>query len=145
MSGVLVLNAGYEPLHRVTVKHAIRMLVREVAVIEEAHEEKKIGDFPFPQVLRLVRYIKLSWRKHSPKWSKKRLLQRDNYKCAYCLGEANTVDHINPRRLGGRDEWMNTVAACLKCNGKKGSRPLDKSGMKLKFHPYEPTWMDIIQ
>jgi hypothetical protein len=30
---VLVLNAGYEPLHRVTLKHSIRMLVRGVAEI----------------------------------------------------------------------------------------------------------------
>lgn len=144
MKSVLILNAGYEPLQKVTVKHAIRMLVREVAVIEEAHEDKKIGDFPFPQVLRLVRYIKASWRKHAPKYSKRGLLQRDNRKCAYCLGEATTVDHIKPRRLGGKDEWMNTVAACLKCNGKKGSRTLEKSGLKLKFQPFEPSWIDIM-
>jgi hypothetical protein len=30
---VLVLNAGYEPLHRVTLQHSIRMLVRSVAEI----------------------------------------------------------------------------------------------------------------
>ena len=30
---VLVLNAGYEPLHTVSVPHAIRMLVRQVETI----------------------------------------------------------------------------------------------------------------
>jgi len=73
MSSVLVLNAGYEPLHRVSVRHAIRMLVREVAVVEEVIEGQTIGNFPMPSVLRLVRYVKLHWRKEQPKWSKKRL------------------------------------------------------------------------
>ena len=33
MSGVIVLNASYEELHVVSIPHAIRMLVREVAVV----------------------------------------------------------------------------------------------------------------
>ena len=31
--GVLVLNASLEPLHTVSVPHAVRMLIREVAEI----------------------------------------------------------------------------------------------------------------
>lgn len=143
MSGVLVINAGYEPLHRVSVQHAICMLVREVAVVEEAYDGMKIGDFPLPKVLRLVRYIKLHWRSTTPKWSKRRLLERDGSKCAYCGKEATTVDHVNPRYHGGKTTWDNTVAACLRCNGRKGSRTLEKSGMKLVFKPFVPTWYDV--
>src|SRR5690349_21532071 len=47
---VLVLNASYEPLHKVDVRHAVRMLVRGVAVVEEAVEGRNIGHFPFPRV-----------------------------------------------------------------------------------------------
>jgi hypothetical protein len=36
MSLVLVLNADCGPLHRVSLRHAIRMLFREVAVVHEA-------------------------------------------------------------------------------------------------------------
>ena len=143
MSGVLVLNAGYEPLHRVSIPHAIRMLVREVAVVEEAHDGKTIGEFPLPLVLRLVRYVKLSWRTAVPKWSKRRLLERDSHRCAYCGKEATTVDHVLPRYHGGQTTWENTVACCLKCNGRKGSRTLEKSGMKLMFKPYAPSWYEI--
>ena len=57
MSSVLVLNAGYEPLHKVSVKHAIKMIVREVAVIEESHDDEMFGSFPVPKVLRLLKYI----------------------------------------------------------------------------------------
>ena len=144
MSSVLVLNAGYEPLHRVSVQHAIKMLVREVAVIEEAAEEM-FGDFPKPLVLRLVRYVKLHWRNTVPRFSKNKLMMRDNYTCAYCGKPANTVDHVEPRSRGGKTTWTNTVASCLKCNHKKASRTLAESGMKLLLTPYEPSWYDLAQ
>lgn len=61
MSGVLVLNASYEPLHRVSLQHAIGMLVREVAVVEEAGIGS-MGPYPVPKVLRLVRYVVMRWK-----------------------------------------------------------------------------------
>ena len=142
MSSVLVLNAGYEPLHRVSVRHAIRMIVREVAVIEEAADEM-YGPFPKPLVLRLVRYVKLHWRKPKPRWSKKRLFERDGYKCAYCGKDATTVDHVVPRHQGGETTWLNTVASCFKCNNRKGSRTPEQASMKLLVKPYEPSWNQL--
>ncbi len=143
MSGVLVLNAGYEPLHRVSVRHAIRMLVREVAVVEEAVEGESIGHFAMPSVLRLVRYVKLHWRKEKPKWSKKRLFIRDNGCCGYCGKPANTIDHVVPRSHGGQSTWTNTVASCFKCNSKKGARTPAEAGMKLLVVPRVPSWHEI--
>jgi 5-methylcytosine-specific restriction endonuclease McrA len=142
MSTVLVLNAGYEPLHKVSINHAIKMLVRQVAVIEEATEEM-FGDFPKPLVLRLVKYISMKWRNHKPKWSKNRLFKRDNDSCGYCDKPATTVDHVIPRSRGGETTWKNTVASCLRCNSKKGSRTLKESNMSLRFQPFEPTWIEV--
>ena len=122
MSSVLVLNAGYEPLHKVSIQHAIKMLVREVAVIEESEENKMFGSFPIPRVLRLVKYIKMTWRTYSPRFSKNRLMARDNGLCGYCGKSASTIDHVVPRSRGGKTEWENTVASCLKCNHKKVTR-----------------------
>jgi 5-methylcytosine-specific restriction endonuclease McrA len=143
MSSVLVLNAGYEPLHRVSLRHAIKMIVREVAVVEEAHEEEKFGDFPVPLVLRLVRYVKLSWRKIAPRWSKRRLFERDNHACGYCGKEATTVDHIVPRSQGGGTTWLNTAASCFRCNSRKGNRTPQEAGMHLLITPHEPSWSQI--
>ena len=42
MNVVLVLHADYGPLHRVSVRHAIRMLFREVAVVHEARPDARI-------------------------------------------------------------------------------------------------------
>lgn len=144
MSGVLVLNAGYEPLHRVSIRHAIKMLVREVAVIEEAAEGEMFGEFPKPLVLRLVRYVAAKWKHNmKPRWSKSRLLARDQHKCAYCGGKATTVDHILPSSRGGKTTWNNTVAACVPCNNRKDNKTPEEAGMKLRATPYIPTWWEV--
>lgn len=143
MSNVLIINASYEPLQSVSVKHAIKMIVRQVAVIEEHVEGESFGDFPMPRVLRLVRYVKTAWRNIKPRFSKNKLLKRDRYICAYCGKEASTLDHIIPKSRGGETSWTNTVAACLKCNHKKASRTPDEANMKLRVVPFEPTWYDI--
>lgn len=143
MKNVLVLNAGYEPLHRVSVNHAIRMIVREVAVIEESTDEM-FGTFPFPKVLRLVKYVRIAWRDKSPRYSKHRLFERDKYECGYCGKPANTVDHIMPRSRGGSTTWTNTIASCIKCNRKKANKTPEEAGMSLRFKPVEPKWINII-
>lgn len=44
--------------------------------------------------------------------------------CAYCGGPGGVVDHIVPRRAGGRDEWENFTSACNGCNSRKGPMSL---------------------
>jgi hypothetical protein len=58
---VALLNASYEPLGTVSVQHAVRMLFRQVATVEEAHEDRMIGPHPWPKVIRLVRYVAAKW------------------------------------------------------------------------------------
>ena len=43
MEHVLVLNADPGPLHRVSLRHAIRMLCRQVAVVHEAEPDIRLG------------------------------------------------------------------------------------------------------
>ena len=63
--------------------------------------------------------------------------------CAYCGGEYNffrlTRDHIRPLSRGGRDTWMNCITACKSCNGRKGNRLPEESGLTLLFLPYVPS------
>jgi 5-methylcytosine-specific restriction endonuclease McrA len=143
MKNILVINAGYEPLHTVTLNHAIKMLVRQVAVIEE-HTGEKYGEFHKPRVLRLTRYVQIRWRNTQPVWSKAKVLQRDNYQCGYCGKKATTIDHIKPVSKGGESNFINTVAACFKCNSRKGDGCAENKGMKLKIQPHVPNWVDII-
>lgn len=51
------------------------------------------------------------------------VLNRDGHTCQICMASpANDVDHIWPRRLGGRDHVDNLRAACGPCNKAKGSQ-----------------------
>lgn len=142
MNAVLVLNADLGPLHRVSLRHAIRMLYREVAVVHEAEPDIRLGVFPIPRVVRLVRYVVTRWRYASgPAWSRWGVLDRDGRRCGYCGGPATTVDHILPRSRGGKNHWLNTVAACGGCNQRKGDRTPAEAGLRLRFEPTTPTWV----
>lgn len=141
MDSVLVLNADLGPLHRVSLRHAIRMLCRQVAEVHEAEPDIRLGVFPLPRVVRLLRYVVTKWRYTSgPAWSRPGVMARDNHRCAYCGGTATTIDHILPRSHGGKNTWTNTVAACGGCNQRKSDRTPDQAGMRLRVSPYAPTW-----
>ncbi|MCR4513255.1 HNH endonuclease [Aeromicrobium sp. 50.2.37] len=134
---VLVLNASYEPLQRVSLRHAIKMLVREVAVIEE-EDEGTFGPFPKPKVLRLVRYVVTRWRHRRGHLCTKSAVKARDKMCGYCGGRAETVDHIVPRSRGGTLSWENAVAACLRCNHRKADRTPAEAGMTLLVTPAVP-------
>jgi 5-methylcytosine-specific restriction endonuclease McrA len=138
---VLVINADLGPLHRVSLRHAVRMLVRRVAEIHEAESDRLIGVYPMPTVVRLVRYVVTRWRYTAgPAWSRSGVLLRDGRRCGYCAGHATTVDHILPRSRGGRNTWLNTIAACEGCNQRKGDRTPAEAGMVLGFEATTPSW-----
>ena len=141
VSAVLVLNADLGPLHRVSLRHALRMLFRQVAEVHEADPDRLIGVWPIPRVVRLVRYVVTRWRySGGPGWSRPGVLARDGHRCAYCTGGATTIDHVLPRSRGGGNTWTNTVAACERCNGRKGDRTPAEAGMRLRTEPTAPTW-----
>jgi hypothetical protein len=144
VEAVLVLNADLGPLHRVSLRHAIRMLWREVAVVHEAEPDLRIGIYPRPTVVRLVQYVVTKWRYSAgPAWSRSGVLSRDGRRCGYCSGPATTVDHIQPTSRGGRNTWTNTVAACDGCNQRKGDRTPAEAGMVLRITPTAPTWASL--
>jgi 5-methylcytosine-specific restriction endonuclease McrA len=46
------------------------------------------------------------------------------YRCAYCLLDGRTGDHVVPLSKGGRSVPENVVCACSGCNTSKGNRTL---------------------
>lgn len=140
MSEVIVLNASYEVLGVVPIRRAITYILHERVDVVAYHDGTiRSADFEtqMPLVVAFRQYIKVPFTaKHAvAPWSRRLMLQRDSYECAYCGKSASTVDHIYPRSLGGRNEWLNTIAACLRCNGKKGSLTLEQFGVPLRFEP----------
>lgn len=144
MTAVTLLNASYEPLGKVTFQHAVRMLFREVATVEEAHHDRMIGPHPWPRVIRLVRYVVAKWMYRPAAYSRDAVLKRDRHRCAYCGRHATTVDHVVPRSRGGPWDWLNTVAACGDCNHRKSNRTPGEAGMTLMMHPFVPTRAQLV-
>lgn len=140
MSGVLVLNTDNTALHTVSVQHAVGMLIRQVAVIESAPTGARIGPYPLPSVLRLVRYVKVDFLyTRAPGWTKRGVLRRDRFLCGYCGQHAATVDHIVPLSRGGQNTWLNTVACCTRCNAGKANMTPEEANMPLRKRPFAPT------
>jgi 5-methylcytosine-specific restriction endonuclease McrA len=52
----------------------------------------------------------------------KKLLEKYNFKCAWCGCDENlTIDHIKPVSAGGDDLVSNLQILCKSCNSKKGA------------------------
>ncbi len=77
-----------------------------------------------------------------PPLNNRELFRRDRHVCGYCGGEFGflrlTRDHITPVSRGGRDTWMNVVAACRHCNSVKRNRTPEEAGLQLVYTPYVP-------
>jgi len=70
--------------------------------------------------------------------ARRAVFARDAWKCQYCGGLAETVDHLVPRSRGGAHSWENVVAACKKCNSRKRDRLPVEAGLKLARKPGAP-------
>jgi 5-methylcytosine-specific restriction endonuclease McrA len=83
-----------------------------------------------------------------PPLTNRALFRRDQHLCLYCgkpfSDAVLTRDHIEPTSRGGRDDWLNVVAACRRCNQHKGSRSPEECGMELLALPYIPNMAEYL-
>ena len=138
----LVLNAGYEPLAVVSFRRALILVLNNKAKVIQGAPKYRVrsasAEFECPSVILLSRYVRIPGSRNVP-LSRRGVLRRDGFRCAYCNRSANTIDHVQPKSRGGRDTWQNLVACCLSCNNKKGDRTLAEIGWSLKFVPAMPS------
>lgn len=141
MGTTLLLNASFEPLHVVTTRRAIVLVLAGKAdVISETDgrfRSERIA-VPIPSVIRLRYYVHVPFRAQLP-LTRRNVISRDDNRCAYCGGRGDTVDHVVPRSRGGEHVWQNLVAACRRCNGHKADRTLDELGWTLHVTPRAPS------
>jgi 5-methylcytosine-specific restriction endonuclease McrA len=140
VSGALVLNATYEPLCVVPLRRAVVLVLAEKAIIVEAGEavmRSERTSIPIPTVVRLSRFVRVPYRREVP-LTRRAVLDRDAHSCGYCGGRADTIDHVRPRSRGGGHIWTNVVAACARCNHRKGDRLLVELGWHLSVAPIPP-------
>ena len=138
----LVLNAGYEPLAVVSFRRALVLVMNEKATVLASDGEHPVfgidGRWDRPSVIVLRRYVRVPHTRQVP-LTRRGVLRRDGNRCAYCGARATTIDHVLPQSRGGRWTWLNTVAACARCNNRKGNRLPREAGMPLRIAPYVPT------
>ena len=148
MVETLMLSKGAIPIEVIDWKRAISLCyVLETACPLVFYEDKVVHstkeEFYIPSVIQLLD------SEHQPKkfvkslpFNRKNLYIRDSAKCMYCGKDISlssfTFDHIVPQCDGGKTNWLNVVASCMKCNSKKSNKSLKKSGMKLIREPYIP-------
>ncbi|MDG2027375.1 MAG: HNH endonuclease [Acidimicrobiales bacterium] len=148
MTGVLVLNATFEPLAVVPTRRAIcLMLAEKVELLHGSGRRVRSERLALdePSVVRLSRYVHVPYPKHRAP-NRRGVLARDHHTCQYCGSNAETVDHVVPRSRGGRHTWDNVVAACRRCNGGKRDRLLGETTMRLARAPGPPpasTWIEV--
>lgn len=155
-TNVIVYNAGAGrarpeqraryALRSVPLKHAIGMLFRGVARELEWLDGEYIGPYRKVTAVELVNEVVTLLVYRSTRkvmFSKQNVLRRDRYRCAYCGKTGDTIDHVLPKAHGGRSTWLNCVAACQPCNGRKADRTPEQSGMRLDVDPWVPTLADL--
>jgi 5-methylcytosine-specific restriction endonuclease McrA len=124
----------------VTTRRAVVLVLAEKAVVVEAGiglMHSAHSAVPVPSVVRLSHYVRVPYRREVP-MTRRAVLDRDGHRCAYCGARADTIDHVRPRSRGGQHVWTNVVAACARCNHRKGDRLLAELGWHLPLAPVQP-------
>lgn len=163
---VLVLNRHYLPVHITSVRRALSLLYRGAAKALDGRLEPL--DFPawcqlppargmpsiglVSQRIRVPRVILLRSYDQQPylklRFSRQQVLKRDRFTCQYCgrklSGQELNLDHVIPKRYGGKTTWDNVVCCCLQCNRKKGGRTPEEAGMTLIRPPRIPYTTPVV-
>jgi len=150
MPQCVLLNADYTFLNVVNWKRAMCLVTKgKVQILKNSEKIIRTAEgivIKIPAVMRLMKLIRTLYINRVP-FSKKNVLIRDGFKCAYCgchYGKL-TVDHITPRSRGGKTTFENCVSSCRSCNNKKGGRTPSEARMYLKVKVYQPTIAEFLR
>lgn len=130
----LKLDSSFRPIDIIDAVEALVLcLIGKANAIENYKKEiNSVSDsFKLPAVIVLKRYVK--FRFTTLACNRENILWRDQNRCQYCANifsnDKLTLDHVVPKSRGGKNTWTNLVAACKKCNQRKGNRTKKEAGM----------------
>lgn len=153
---VLVLDAAYQAVQIVPWQRAFVMLAAGKASVVDGKKKRAPevvtysrdgavigvrGDIRIPSIIQLGEMVPI--HKQRIRFCRRNVIVgRDKCICQYCEGsfptEDLTIDHVVPKAQGGKTCWENVVAACFRCNQKKGGRTPEQAGMTLLRKPVKP-------
>ena len=93
-----------------------------------------------PRIVRVLTFNRLP--RQEVKFNRRNILARDEHTCQYCGKRLPTteltLDHVVPRSQSGPTTWENVVAACHRCNVRKGGRTPPQANLRLINRPVKP-------
>jgi 5-methylcytosine-specific restriction endonuclease McrA len=148
---VLALSSSYEPLGVITWEKAVTLVfLNKANIVEEydAYIKSPSIKLKIPAVI-AFKNNKKTWHKQSIRFSRKNVWVRDEGLCQYCVKKVSlstfTIDHIVPKKDGGKTVWENVVVSCYSCNQRKGEKSLKEINFKLFKVPKKPNKLPYIQ
>jgi 5-methylcytosine-specific restriction endonuclease McrA len=162
--GVLILNRSWLAVHVASVRRAICLMALGHARAVDPADFSTYGMedwismseggngncvhgvsllFRVPEIIVLNSYDGRQSR--GLKLSRRNVLERDGHACQYCGRRLDasrlTLDHVIPKSQGGQTIWENVVAACTRCNDRKGDHAPEQADMRLLNAPRRPRWV----
>ena len=154
----MILNADGQPLSCVPLsviswQDAMRLVFQGKVKVIKSYDNWKIRsqflEIDVPSIVIMSQQAK--WNKEL-KYSRTNVYLRDSFtcqlqitnKCKELHGKVKvselTLDHIVPRSLGGKTNWLNITTSCKNCNGEKGA---DETIVPKK-KPHRPTYYEVL-
>lgn len=155
---ILRLNKSGHPVDWVSWQDAVCLYARELVLWTLGDSVLKLrGGFSRTDgsrsVLDVASIIACEGRvmkphRQVPPLTNQALFRRDRNVCLYCgqrfADSSLTRDHVVPRSRGGGDTWDNVVAACKRCNHRKGHLLIQESRVELVALPYVPNFAEYL-
>jgi 5-methylcytosine-specific restriction endonuclease McrA len=142
MRTVLVIDVTSVPIKVVSRNRAIKLILGGKAdSVADRTNILRSEDFEmFEPAVIMLRTRPNRPYKRTPPPTRRGVLARDNYTCAYCgkQGGDMTIDHVHPTSKGGEHSWKNLLCSCKPCNSKKSNRSLSDMGWSMPFEPKAP-------
>lgn len=146
----LVLNNDGQPLSvfplsTISWRDAVSSVFTEDFDVLETYEDWVVRSpstsIAVPAVVMTKKYVKAS---RAVRFSSYNVYLRDDFTCQYCNQRFSedelTKEHVHPKKLGGKSNWENIVAACQPCNQRK-SHYLE---MKPRVKPRRPSYYEMV-
>lgn len=151
MNSTLILNADTTPLSLVPISSiswqdaAIFTWTKKADALHfydnwTIHSAKISYQVPSVMILRNYIHIDRNDYLGGDNPAARLIFLRDGYECQYCHKKFSysqlTLDHVIPKKYGGKTSWDNCCASCSPCNGKKGHN----TKIKPKNKPFKPSY-----
>ena len=149
---ILRLNMAGQPIEWLNWRECVNLYARDIVswtlggIVRRAHggRSRYTGKQTYIDLPAIVACDgkRIAPVREDPPLTNTGLFFRDNCQCLYCGNHFPRIelsrDHVVPTSKGGLDRWENVVAACKRCNQRKGDAFLSDIEMDLIALPYRP-------